>query len=421
MAKQKHGALGGIFYSLACFICFLSLTTGTLVGVNIPADGLDYQEADQVLEMVQIMGAHQVSLYDPDPLMLNAFAGFNIELLIGIPNSLLQSIGASGHIAAQWVKQNVLPYLPNTNISGIIVGDDVLTSYSIAAPFLVPSMRHIHKALVEANLEKQIKVSTSISSSMLVLALPPARAYFRHSYSSSVIQPLLHFLLSADSYFILNINSMDLFQQTMHTVAKDSSFLGSNRGMRDANLNLVHQNLVETVVYSALQALTALDFAQLPITVSIPSNAGISGLSGGATKTYIYELLCEDQKLELISKRRLGALDSIKAARQQLFDVGFINQSLATNQTWCVAKPGLPDSQLSTALNWVCGQPIVDCTPIQSNGICFLPNSYVSHCSYAFNVYYQKTGRASLSCDFSGTAMIVTTDPSTPGCAYTTR
>ncbi|KAJ0104997.1 hypothetical protein Patl1_18880 [Pistacia atlantica] len=38
--------------------------------------------------------------------------------------------------------------------------------------------------------------------------------------------------------------------------------------------------------------------------------------------------------------------------------------------------------------------------------------------AYAVNSYFQKKGQAQGSCDFSGTAAITTTDPSSNGCQY---
>ncbi|CAK7345118.1 unnamed protein product [Dovyalis caffra] len=78
---------------------------------------------------------------------------------------------------------------------------------------------------------------------------------------------------------------------------------------------------------------------------------------------------------------------------------------------WCVAKPTVPDSILQEALDYACGSG-ADCKSIQPNGSCFQPNTLVSHASYAFNSYWQKTKNGGGTCDFGGTAMLVTIDPS---------
>ncbi|XVF08935.1 hypothetical protein REPUB_Repub07fG0047600 [Reevesia pubescens] len=88
-----------------------------------------------------------------------------------------------------------------------------------------------------------------------------------------------------------------------------------------------------------------------------------------------------------------------------------------SSATWCVCKDGVGDSNLQKTLDYACGAG-ADCNPIHSNGPCFNPNNLKAHCSYAVNSYFQRKGQAQGSCDFAGTAMISTTDPSSTGCAY---
>ncbi|KAL6581988.1 hypothetical protein OROMI_006002 [Orobanche minor] len=79
--------------------------------------------------------------------------------------------------------------------------------------------------------------------------------------------------------------------------------------------------------------------------------------------------------------------------------------------TWCVVRSNANEQDLKTALNYACGAG-ADCAPIQSSGLCYLPNTFQAHASYAFNSYYQRTGNALGSCNFSGTATTAATDPS---------
>lgn len=88
-----------------------------------------------------------------------------------------------------------------------------------------------------------------------------------------------------------------------------------------------------------------------------------------------------------------------------------------SSASWCVCKDGLSDSALQKALDYACGAG-ADCNPTHQNGPCFQPNTVRAHCSYAVNSYFQKNRQQPLACDFSGSAVIATSDPSTAGCSY---
>ncbi|KAL3820890.1 hypothetical protein ACJIZ3_006795 [Penstemon smallii] len=84
---------------------------------------------------------------------------------------------------------------------------------------------------------------------------------------------------------------------------------------------------------------------------------------------------------------------------------------------WCVAKASVPDPIIQEAMNYACGSG-ADCNQIQPSGSCFEPNTLFAHASYAFNSYYQRTKVGGGTCDFGGTAILVTVDPSYDGCQF---
>ncbi|THU58731.1 hypothetical protein C4D60_Mb03t17510 [Musa balbisiana] len=86
--------------------------------------------------------------------------------------------------------------------------------------------------------------------------------------------------------------------------------------------------------------------------------------------------------------------------------------------TWCIARSAAGETALQTALDYACGSGAADCTPVQSSGLCYLPNSLAAHASYAFNSYYQRSNAAPGACDFAGTATVTITDPSYGSCTY---
>ncbi|PKI75082.1 hypothetical protein CRG98_004556 [Punica granatum] len=85
--------------------------------------------------------------------------------------------------------------------------------------------------------------------------------------------------------------------------------------------------------------------------------------------------------------------------------------------SWCVARSDATQQALQQALDYACTSG-ADCSPIQSSGLCFLPNTMQGHASYAFNSYYQRKAMAPGSCDFAGTATVAASDPSYGSCVY---
>ncbi|OIW00589.1 hypothetical protein TanjilG_14815 [Lupinus angustifolius] len=86
-------------------------------------------------------------------------------------------------------------------------------------------------------------------------------------------------------------------------------------------------------------------------------------------------------------------------------------------ESWCLVRTDASFQALQTALDYACSAG-ADCSVLQPNGLCFLPNTIEAHASYAFNSFYQRKGRAPGSCDFAGTATIAQSDPSYGSCVY---
>ncbi|XP_020595655.1 major pollen allergen Ole e 10-like [Phalaenopsis equestris] len=85
-------------------------------------------------------------------------------------------------------------------------------------------------------------------------------------------------------------------------------------------------------------------------------------------------------------------------------------------KTWCVANPSAKEVDLQNNIDFACSK--IDCSLIQYDGLCFFPDTNISHASVAMNLYYQSNGRNSWNCYFGGSGLLVTTDPSYGTCKY---
>ena len=127
----------------------------------------------EIVSLLKAQSIQHVRLYDADRALLLALANTGIRVTVSVPNDQLLGIGQSNATAANWVTENVIAHVPATNITAICVGSEVLTTLPNAAPILVSAINFIHSALVAANLDRQIKVSSPHSSSIILDSFPP--------------------------------------------------------------------------------------------------------------------------------------------------------------------------------------------------------------------------------------------------------
>ncbi|THF97691.1 hypothetical protein TEA_006784 [Camellia sinensis var. sinensis] len=86
-------------------------------------------------------------------------------------------------------------------------------------------------------------------------------------------------------------------------------------------------------------------------------------------------------------------------------------KSDAEFEQWCIADEQTPDDELQAAMDWACGKGGANCSEIQVNQPCYLPNTVRDHASYAFNNYYQNFKHKGASCYFNGGAITTELDP----------
>ncbi|KAH9794604.1 glucan endo-1,3-beta-glucosidase 3 [Citrus sinensis] len=422
------------------------------IGVNIGTDLSDMPSPTQVVALLKAQNIRHVRLYDADRAMLLALANTGIQVTISVPNDQLLGIGQSNATAANWVARHVAAHVPTTNITAIAVGSEVLTVLPNAGPVLVSALKFIHSALVAANLDDQIKVSTPHSSSIILDSFPPSQAFFNRSWDP-VMVPLLKFLQSTGSYLMLNVYPYYDYMQSNGVIPLDYALfrpLPPNKEAVDANTLLHYTNVFDAIVDAAYFAMSDLNFTNIPLVVlesgwpskgdssesdatidnantynsnlirHVLNNTGTPKHPGIAVSTYIYELYNEDLRPGSVSEKNWGLFNAngVPVYTLHLTGAGTVLANDTTNQTFCVAKDGADKKMLQAALDWACGPGKVDCSALLQGQPCYEPDNVISHSMYAFNAYYQQMAKAPGTCDFKGVATITTTDPSHGSCIF---
>ncbi|KAI5570146.1 hypothetical protein BDE02_11G006700 [Populus trichocarpa] len=416
------------------------------VGINIGVDVSNLMSATELVSLLQFQKVTHIRLFDADPDMLKALAKTKIRVIISVPNNQLLAIGSSNATAASWIGKNVVAYYPQTVISAIAVGDEVLTTVPSSAPLLVPAIESLYSALVAANLHNLIKISTPHSASIILDPFPPSQAFFNQSWSS-VMQPLLQFLSKTGSPLMMNLYPYYVFMQNKGVVPLENSLfkpLTPSKEMVDPNTLLHYTNVLDAMVDAAYYSMKNFNFTDVAVLVTEsgwPSKGDskepyatidnadtynsnmikhVLDRSGTplhpeiTSSVYLYELFNEDLRSPPVSEANWG-LFYANATPVYLLHVSGSGTFLAndtTNQTYCIVMDGVDSKTLQAALDWACGPGQANCSEIQPGENCYQPNNVKNHASYAFDSYYQKEGRAAGSCDFKGVAMITTTDPS---------
>ncbi|XP_011097437.1 glucan endo-1,3-beta-glucosidase 2 isoform X1 [Sesamum indicum] len=443
---------------LLLFVLVLTLSAAVsadedaFIGVNIGTDLSDMPHPTQVVALLKTQQIRHIRLYNADRGMLLALANTGIRVTISVPNEQLLGIGQSNSTAANWVSQNVVAHYPATNITTICVGSEVLTSLPNVAPVLVNALKYIHSALVASNLDRQIKVSTPLASSIILDSFPPSQAFFNRSWNP-VLVPMLKFLQSTDSYFMLNIYPYFDYMQSNGVIPLDYALfkpLAPNKEAVDANTLLHYSNVFDAMVDAAYFAMADLNITNIPVLVTesgwpskgdsnepdasldnantynsnlirhVLSKTGTPKHPGIAVSTYIYELYNEDMKPGPLSEKNWGLFDSngVPVYILHLTGSGSVLANDTANQTYCTAKDGSDSRMLQAALDWACGPGKVDCSPLLQGQACYEPDTVFAHATYAFNTYYHQMGKTPESCDFKGVATITTTNPSHGSCIF---
>eukprot|EP00250_Pteridium_aquilinum_P010550 c19470_g1_i1 orf=643-2112(-) len=323
---------------LACSL--LLLAEGASVGINYGRVANNLPSPKDVVKLIKEQGLTKVKLYDTDPMVLAAFAGSGVELVVALPNERVRAAAVSKNAARQWVLSNVARHLPATKIVGIAVGNEILASTSSSikglTPYLLPAMQNVHATLSELRLDNTIKISSPHSLAILSSSFPPSAGAFSPSIASSVMQPMLDFLEQTNSYVMLNAYPFFAYESQPAIISLDYAIFASQDVVKDPKTGLSYTNLFDAQLDAFFAAMALLGYPNLNIVVTetgwpskgdkneigaspknaaiymsnlvkhIASNVGTPLRPGTSIDTYIFALFNENMKDGPTSERNYG-------------------------------------------------------------------------------------------------------------------
>ncbi|CAM0909517.1 unnamed protein product [Alopecurus aequalis] len=346
-----HGRMLGAAAVLCIFLVIAPLTTA--IGVNYGTKGDNLPPPATVAAfLANRTRIDRVKLFDNNPDIVRAFAGTGIPVMVTAANGDIPSL-ATNEGATAWVKANVAPYYPATEISLVAVGNEIMdTLDQNLIGNLVPAMRTLRAALVAAGY-RRIRVSTPSSLGILVDSQPPSATRFRDGWDVAVFAPMLQFLRKTKSPLVVNV--YPYFGYNGDTLPY--ALARPNPGVLDTGTGITYTSMFEAQLDSVYSAMKKLGFEDVEILVgetgwptkAMDGQIGVSpadaaeynryliGMvsSGSGTplmpkrtfETYIFALFNEDLKPGPVAERNFGMF---QPDFTPMYDVGIMKDPVKT-------------------------------------------------------------------------------------------
>ncbi|RZS15371.1 hypothetical protein BHM03_00047205 [Ensete ventricosum] len=244
-----------------------TLGVGVGVGINYGQIANDLPSPSSVVNLLQSINISRVKLYDADPKVLTAFSNSGVEFIIAIGNENILNM-TDPTKAQEWLKQNVQPYLRQTQITCVTVGNEVLTAGdTVLMENLLPAMQSVYQALVALGLDKQVNISSAHSVAILGNSYPPSSGSFRQDLAE-YIHPLLNFHSEINSPFLVNAYPFFAYKGNPSSVSLEYVLFQDNPGVTDPNTNLTYDNMLYAQIDSVYAAIKAMGHTDVDVAIS---------------------------------------------------------------------------------------------------------------------------------------------------------
>ncbi|XP_022760689.1 glucan endo-1,3-beta-glucosidase, basic vacuolar isoform [Durio zibethinus] len=278
---------------LGIFAANLDQTGAEPVGVCYGMLGNNLPNAWEVIQLYKSQNIRRMRLYDPNQAALQALRGSNIEVMLGVPNSDLQSL-ANPSNAQSWVQRNVLTYWPSVRFRYIAVGNEVSPvngGTAWFAQFVLPALVNVFNAVRSAGLQDQVRVSTAIDMTLIGNSYPPSAGAFRGDVRS-YLDPIIGHLAWARTPLLANIYTYFSYSGNPRDISLPYAiFTSPSPVVWDQGRG--YQNLFDAMLDSLYSALERAGQGGLQVVVSESGwpSAGGFGTTVDNARTYLTNLI----------------------------------------------------------------------------------------------------------------------------------
>ncbi|KAF3662101.1 putative multicystatin-like [Capsicum annuum] len=241
--------------------------TGTY-GINYGRIADNIPAPESVVTLLQANKIKNVRIYDADHGVLTAFKGSGIQIIIGLGNEFLKDVSVNEDRAVEWVKVHVQPYLPDTLICGVAVGNEILGGGDVELwEVLVPAAKNVYNALDKLNLAHKIEVSSPHSEAVFDNTYPPSAGVFKESILPYML-PLLNFSSQIGSPFYINAYPFLAYKSDPSHIDLNYALFEKSSGIYDAKTKLHYDNMYTAMIDATYFALEKAGFEKMPVICS---------------------------------------------------------------------------------------------------------------------------------------------------------
>ncbi|KAG5032345.1 hypothetical protein JHK82_015928 [Glycine max] len=431
------------------------------VGVNWGTMATHQLQPEKVVKMLKENGFRKLKLFDADEFIMTALMGTDIEVMVAIPNNMLDKISNSPKAADSWVNDNVTSYFTGVKIKlsaaiamYVAVGNEpFLKAYNGSfAKKTLPALKNIQTSLNKAGLGSKIKITVPFNADIYYSpdSNPvPSTGDFRPEVRDLTVE-IIQFLYANNAPFTVNIYPFLSLYGNQDFPFDFAFFDGNNKPLRDGKA--LYTNVFDANLDTLLWALDKAGYPDMKVMIGEigwPTdgdknanaknakrfNLGLlkHALSGkgtpkrnGTVDLFLFSLIDEDTKSVAPGnfERHWGIFEFDGKPKYELDLIGQhkekglvpVEDIKYMEKRWCILNPDVTKlDDLAGSIDYAC--TFSDCTSLGYGSTCN-NLSVQGNASYAFNMYYQVNNQQNWDCDFSGLAVITHKDPSQNGCQF---